>query len=76
MNHQDLIDYYESLTYQEFFNFSDNVVKSYSDHIHIKRKYNIPLSREEEIILEFIFRKEERNHLENLLHNDKSSEPS
>jgi hypothetical protein len=70
MNHQELVDYYESLTYQEFFNFSANVVKSYSDHIHIKRTYNLPLSREEEIILEFIFRQEERNHLELLLIND------
>ncbi len=73
MTHQELIEYYESLTYQEFFNFSANVVKSYSDHIHIKRTYNLPLSREEEIILEFIFRQEERNHLEELL-NAESSE--
>lgn len=73
MDHQELVDYYESLTYQEFFNFSANVVKSYSDHIHIKRTYNLPLSREEEIILEFIFRQEERNHLEELL-NAESSE--
>jgi hypothetical protein len=73
MDHQELVEYYESLTYQEFFNFSANVVKSYSDHIHIKRTYNLPLSREEEIILEFIFKQEERNELEKLF-NVKSSE--
>ena len=73
MDHQELVEYYESLTYQEFFNFSANVVKSYSDNIHIKRTYNLPLSREEEIILEFIFKQEERNELEKLF-NVKSSE--
>lgn len=76
MNHQELIDYYESLTYQEFFNFSNNVVRSYSDHIHIKQKYNIPLSREEEIILEFIFKMEERNSLESLIQNEESNQSS
>ena len=67
MNHQQLLDYYEELTYEEFFNFPDKLVKSYHDHICTKRTYEIPLSREEEIILEFIFRKEERNHLEDLI---------
>lgn len=70
MSYEELIDYYENLTYQDFHNFSTHVVRSYSDHINIKRKYGIPLSREEEIILEFIFNQEERNHLEHLLQNE------
>lgn len=67
MTHQELIEYYEGLTYQEFFNFSENVVSSYKNHLHIKHTYNLPLSREEEIIQEFILRQQERNNLENLL---------
>ena len=39
----------------------------HKNHLHIKHTYNLPLSREEEIIQEFILRQQERNNLENLL---------
>ena len=74
MDHNELLDYYENLTYQEFFNFSIHVVDSYRKHISIKRTYKLPLSREEEIIQEFLFKQQERTSLENILDGKESNE--